>query len=31
MGHYSAEERKKGAFKKDFKQAKYDFIDEMLR
>ena len=30
LGYYSEEERKKGYKKKDFKQAKFDFIDEML-
>ena len=30
LGHYSKEERKAGYKKKDFKQAKFDFIDEML-
>lgn len=30
LGYYNEEERAKGAFKKDFKKAKYDFIDEML-
>ncbi|CAN0267856.1 unnamed protein product, partial [Hapterophycus canaliculatus] len=29
LGYYDEEERKKGAFRKDFIQAKYDFIDEM--
>jgi len=37
LGHYSAEERSKGAgtllgnFVKDFKQAKFDFVDEMMK
>lgn len=31
LGVYTEEERKAGAFKKDFKQAKYDFIDDMLK
>lgn len=31
LGYYSEEERKRGAFKKDFKQAKFDFVDEMLK
>lgn len=31
LGYYSAEERAAGYLKKDFKQAKYDFIDEMLK
>lgn len=30
LGHYSEAERKAGYKKKDFKQAKFDFIDEML-
>ena len=30
LGHYSEEERQHGYLKKDFKQAKFDFIDEML-
>lgn len=30
LGYYSAEERAAGYKKKDFKQAKYDFIAEML-
>ncbi|CAM9989702.1 unnamed protein product, partial [Laminaria digitata] len=29
LGYYNEEERKKGAFRKNFIQAKYDFIDEM--
>lgn len=31
LGHYSAEERAAGYRRKDFKQAKFDFVDEMLR
>ena len=31
LGYYTAEERRRGYKKKDFKQAKFDFIDEMLR
>ncbi|CAN0327462.1 unnamed protein product [Ectocarpus sp. 6 AP-2014] len=31
LGYYNEEERKKGAFRKDFIQAKYDFIDEMAK
>ena len=31
LGYYSEEERRRGYKKKDFKQAKFDFIDEMLR
>lgn len=31
LGTYTDEERKRGAFKKDFKRAKYDFCDDMLR
>jgi len=31
LGYYSAEERARGYKKKNFIQAKYDFIDEMLR
>jgi len=37
LGHYSAEERSRGAgtllgnFVKDFKQAKFDFVDEMMQ
>mmetsp|Transcript_9961 Transcript_9961/g.32290 ORF Transcript_9961/g.32290 Transcript_9961/m.32290 type:complete len:416 (-) Transcript_9961:36-1283(-) len=30
LGYYNDEEIAKGAFKKDFKQAKFDFCDEML-
>lgn len=30
LGYYNAEERRRGYKKKDFKQAKYDFITEML-
>ena len=30
LGYYSDEERAEGYKKKDFKQAKYDFIDEMF-
>ncbi len=30
MGYYSAEERARGYKKKDFKKAKFDFVDEML-
>ncbi len=30
LGYYTAEERQRGYKKKDFKQAKYDFITEML-
>lgn len=30
LGYYSAEERAAGYKKKDFKQAKYDFVAEML-
>lgn len=31
LGHYSAAERAAGYKKKDFKRAKIDFVDEMLR
>ena len=31
LGYYSEEEMKKGYKKKDFVQAKYDFIDEMMK
>lgn len=31
LGYYSEEDQKKGAFRKDFIQAKYDFIDEMAK
>ncbi|KAL3140222.1 hypothetical protein ABBQ38_004497 [Trebouxia sp. C0009 RCD-2024] len=31
LGYYSEEERRKGYKKKDFKQAKLDFVDEMLK
>lgn len=31
LGYYSEEERRRGYKKKDFKQAKFDFIDEMLK
>lgn len=31
LGYYSEEERQQGYKKKDFKQAKFDFIDEMLK
>ncbi|CAM9308229.1 unnamed protein product [Pylaiella littoralis] len=31
LGYYNEQERKKGAFRKDFIQAKYDFIDEMAK
>jgi len=31
LGYYSEEERARGYKKKDFKQAKFDFIDEMLK
>lgn len=31
LGYYSDAERKAGAFKKSFKGAKVDFIDEMLK
>lgn len=30
LGYYSAEERARGYKKKDFKKAKFDFVDEML-
>jgi len=30
LGYYTDEERAKGYLKKDFKQAKFDFVDEML-
>ena len=30
LGYYSAEERAQGYKKKDFKKAKFDFVDEML-
>lgn len=30
LGYYSEEERRVGYKKKNFKQAKFDFIDEML-
>ena len=30
LGYYSEEERARGYKKKDFKQAKFDFVDEML-
>ncbi|GIL75531.1 hypothetical protein Vretifemale_5307, partial [Volvox reticuliferus] len=31
LGYYSDEELARGYLKKDFKQAKYDFVDEMLK
>jgi len=31
LGYYTEEERAKGAFKKDSKLARYDFIDEMMK
>ncbi|CAL5227341.1 g10286 [Coccomyxa viridis] len=31
LGYYTEEERARGYKKKDFKQAKFDFVDEMLR
>lgn len=31
LGYYTEEERAQGYKKKDFKQAKFDFVDEMLR
>ena len=31
LGYYTQEERARGYKKKDFKQAKFDFVDEMLR
>ncbi|PNW73237.1 hypothetical protein CHLRE_14g624350v5 [Chlamydomonas reinhardtii] len=31
LGYYSDEELARGYLKKDFKQAKFDFVDEMLR
>lgn len=31
LGHYSAAERAAGYKEKDFKRAKIDFVDEMLR
>lgn len=31
LGYYTEEERARGYKKKDFKQAKFDFIDEMLK
>lgn len=31
LGYYSNEELSRGYLKKDFKQAKYDFVDEMLK
>jgi 2-polyprenyl-3-methyl-5-hydroxy-6-metoxy-1,4-benzoquinol methylase len=31
LGYYTEEERAKGYKKKDFKKAKYDFVDEMLK
>lgn len=31
LGYYSEDDRKRGAFRKDFIQAKYDFIDEMAK
>lgn len=31
LGYYNKQERDAGYLKKDFKQAKYDFVDEMLR
>lgn len=31
LGYYNDEERAKGYKKKDFIQAKYDFIDEMMK
>ncbi|CAG9467060.1 unnamed protein product [Pedinophyceae sp. YPF-701] len=31
LGYYNEEERKRGYLKKDFKVAKKDFVDEMLR
>lgn len=31
MGYYTEKERQRGYKKKDFKQAKFDFIDEMLK
>ncbi|CAN0374680.1 unnamed protein product, partial [Discosporangium mesarthrocarpum] len=30
LGYYNEEERAKGAFRKNFIQAKYDFIDKMM-
>jgi hypothetical protein len=30
LGHYSEEERARGYLRKDFKQAKFDFVDEMF-
>jgi MPBQ/MSBQ methyltransferase len=30
LGYYSEEERKQGYLKKNFKQAKFDFVDEMF-
>ncbi|GLC52876.1 hypothetical protein PLESTB_000683600 [Pleodorina starrii] len=31
LGYYSDEELERGYLKKDFKQAKFDFVDEMLK
>eukprot|EP00923_Selenidium_pygospionis_P010121 GHVN01017588.1.p1 GENE.GHVN01017588.1~~GHVN01017588.1.p1 ORF type:complete len:358 (+),score=50.24 GHVN01017588.1:40-1113(+) len=31
LGYYNEEERAQGPFKKDFKQAKYDFVTQMMR
>jgi len=31
LGYYTKEERAQGYKKKDFKQAKFDFVDEMLK
>ena len=31
LGYYDAEEMELGYKKKDFKQAKYDFVDEMMQ
>lgn len=31
LGHYSEEERRRGYLRKNFIQAKFDFVDEMLR
>lgn len=31
LGYYDKEERDKGSFRKDFKKAKVEFIDQMLK